>query len=84
MGSVRMTRRGQVTIPKTVREALGLKPFDRIDMIVVDGEVRLGRLPTLAELAGSVPALDPPIDPDEAIRIAKEARALRWRENHGL
>ncbi len=52
-----MTTKGQVTIPKEVRDALGLKPFDKVE-IVLDGKgARLRRVLTLREVAGSLPAI---------------------------
>jgi antitoxin PrlF len=78
-----LTRKGQVTLPKAVRDALGLKPFDKLEVQVVDGEARLRKVPlSIAELEAIFPALDRDIDPDEAIRIAKRERAGRWRERN--
>ncbi|MEA2531037.1 MAG: Antidote-toxin recognition MazE, bacterial antitoxin [Thermomicrobiales bacterium] len=71
---------GQVTLPKSVRDELRLEPFDRIEIRVIDGEARLRKVDlTLADLEGIFPALDRDIDPDEAIRIAKEERAALAR-----
>jgi len=36
-----LTRKGQVTIPKEVREALGARPGDRVEFIVEDESVKL-------------------------------------------
>ncbi len=36
-----LTSKGQLTIPKKVREALGLRPGDRVEFEVTDGEARL-------------------------------------------
>lgn len=73
-----LTSKGQVTIPKHVRDQLGLKPSDKVEIDVRDGEARLrkSRL-TLEEMMGCVPALG--LDPDEAIARAKEERAEQWR-----
>jgi AbrB family looped-hinge helix DNA binding protein len=73
-----VTSKGQVTIPKEVRDAVGIKPHDRIDFVVEDGYATLKRFPTLDELAGSFPSLAPlglDISVEEAIRLAKEERA---------
>jgi AbrB family looped-hinge helix DNA binding protein len=79
----RLTAGGRVTLPKAVRDELHLRPFDKLEIRVVDGEARLRKADlTLADLEGIFPALDRDIDPDEAIRIAKEERAARWRESH--
>ncbi len=39
--ATKVTSKGQVTIPKRVREALGVKPGDRIEFVVEDGRVVL-------------------------------------------
>ena len=36
-----LTSKGQITIPKKVREALGLRPGDQVDFEVMEGEARL-------------------------------------------
>lgn len=71
-----LTSKGQVTIPKDVREALGLKPFDRVRFWVEGGEARLRKAySSLEEVAGSLPPLGMPID--DAIKLAKDERAKR-------
>jgi AbrB family looped-hinge helix DNA binding protein len=79
-GMTSLTKKGQLTLPKAVREALGLKPFDRIEVEVVGSEAHLrkARL-SLNEIAGVLPPLDVPVE--EMPRIAKEERAQRWRES---
>ncbi len=44
----RISSKGQVTIPKEIREYLGLRPGDRLEFEVVDGNVivRLSRKPS--------------------------------------
>ena len=43
MSSSTLTRKGQTTIPKDIRDRLNLKPGDKIKFIVnADGSVRLG------------------------------------------
>jgi AbrB family looped-hinge helix DNA binding protein len=39
----RVTRKGQVTIPKEVRELFRFKPGDQLEFIEDEGGVRLGR-----------------------------------------
>lgn len=52
-----VTSKGQVTIPKRVRERLGIEPGQTVSFIVSDGEVRL------------VPTAD---DPMEELRSLRE------------
>ena len=39
----RVTSKGQVTIPKAVREKLGVKPGDEVEFVEEDGAVRVRR-----------------------------------------
>ena len=80
MGNVTtLTRKGQVTIPKAIREELGLKPFDKIEIYLEDGEAKLRKaFPSLEEVAGSIPAIDVPLD--EAFEIAHEEIAQRYAD----
>ena len=69
-----LTSKGQVTIPKAIRDELGLKPSDKIEFFIENGHARLRRAyPSLEEVVGSLPALGMPIE--EAIELAKEERA---------
>ena len=49
--ATRVTSKGQVTIPKRIREALGIKPGSRVDFVLAEGRV------TLEPVAGGVEAL---------------------------
>ncbi len=63
-----ITRKGQVTIPKDIREQFGLKPTDKVEFYVEDGQmkVRKARL-SLDEMAGMLPPLGIPIEDMPAI-----------------
>lgn len=53
--AARVTSKGQITIPKPVREALKLNEGDQVVFRVIEGErAILARTPDLLELAGSV------------------------------
>ena len=58
-----LTRKGQATIPKAVREQLGLAPFDKIEFEIVGTEARLrkARL-SVDELVGILPPLGMPVE----------------------
>lgn len=47
-----VTTKGQTTLPKQVRSALGLRPGDRVRYVILDGEVRLLKARSLSELKG--------------------------------
>lgn len=73
-----LTRKGQITLPKEVREALGLKPFDKLEVNVAGGEARIRKVAgSLREIAGTLPPLD--VKPEDMPKIAKEERAERLR-----
>jgi antitoxin PrlF len=70
-----ITSKGQVTIPKDVREQLGLQTHDKIAFIIDDdGTVRLRvpQFPTIASLAGIAGTLQKPMTWDETRRIGRE------------
>jgi len=52
--AARMSTKGQVTIPKAVREALGLRDGDAVVFRLEGQRAVLARTPDLLELAGSV------------------------------
>jgi AbrB family looped-hinge helix DNA binding protein len=55
MIGAKITGKGQVTIPKRIRDELGLKPGDRVLFVLRDGEVVLQPIKsTLLDLKGSV------------------------------
>ena len=70
MAKSRMTSKGQVTIPKEVRQRLGLRPGDELEFTEEDGVFRLSKRVSatplksyrgyLKELAGR--------DPDEVVQ----------------
>jgi AbrB family looped-hinge helix DNA binding protein len=78
---LRPSSKNQVTIPKPVREALGVGPGDNITAVVNGSQVHLepANELTLEQLAGILPPLDPPASPDfrEEIKDAMEERAQK-------
>lgn len=63
MPTAKIGRRGQLTLPKPVRQALGLREGDRVAFVDQGGEVVLHPLrATLRDLRGSVPAPGGPQD----------------------
>lgn len=75
-----MTERGQVTVPAEIRRMLGLKPRDKVEFSVEDGEVRI--LPfraTMESVYRSVAPLAQRMSDREMARVAKEERAKRRR-----
>lgn len=52
--AARMTSKGQVTVPKSVREALGLHEGDELVFRVHGDRAVVARTPDFLELAGSI------------------------------
>jgi antitoxin PrlF len=53
MPTATVTSKGQVTLPQKIREALGIRPGDRIQFVLgEDGEVRLRAGVNVSELRG--------------------------------
>ena len=73
---MRLTRKGQVTIPAAVRRLLGVQPNEQVAFSVEDGEVKLRPARgTLEAIYGMVKPLSRPEDLDRLIEIAHEERA---------
>lgn len=51
-----VTSKGQVTIPKAIRDMLRINTNDKIDFIVEGGKVLLSPVKTLLDLRGAVPS----------------------------
>ena len=79
--AARVTSKGQVTVPKAVRDALGIKEGDEIVFRVEGNRATLARTPDLLDLAGTikVPAAKRNVAWDEVIRRTRSARAAAGR-----
>ena len=75
--AARVTSKGQVTIPKEIREALGIAKGDQVVFRVEQHRAILARTPHLLDLAGAVqvPAAKRGVAWDEARRSTRRARA---------
>ncbi|MCY3782826.1 MAG: AbrB/MazE/SpoVT family DNA-binding domain-containing protein [Chloroflexi bacterium] len=56
---------GRTTLPKAVREALGVGPGDRVRYFVVDGEVRIRAVRPIQHLYGVLSHDGPPVTLDD-------------------
>lgn len=77
--SARITSKGQVTIPRSVREALDLREGDEVVFRVENTRAVLAKTPDFLSLAGSVPvpAGKRGTPWDEVLRRTRRARAER-------
>jgi AbrB family looped-hinge helix DNA binding protein len=75
--AAKVTSKGQVTVPKAVRDALGIKAGDEVVFRVEGNRAVLARTPNFLDLAGtvSVPAAKRNVAWDEVIRRTRSARA---------
>ena len=75
--SARVTSKGQVTVPKAVREALGINEDDEVVFRVEGNRAVLAETPDFLELAGTVavPAAKRNVAWDEVIRRTRAVRA---------
>ena len=79
--AAKVTSKGQVTVPKAVREALGIKEGDDVVFRVEGNRAILARTPDFLELAGTitVPAAKRNAAWDDVIRSTRRTRAARRR-----
>lgn len=79
--SARLSSKGQITVPRAVREALSLEEGDRVVFRVEGQHAVLARTPELLELAGSVsvPAAKRGTPWAEVLRETRRARAASTR-----
>jgi antitoxin PrlF len=79
--SARMTSKGQVTIPKDVRDALQLREGDELHFRVERSRAVIAKTPDFLELAGTVPvpASKRGTPWDEVLRSTRARRAGRRR-----
>ena len=60
MLTVKIGRRGQITVPRTIRRQMGLKEGDSLAIIPLENQIILRPLTqTLLDLRGSIPVEEP-------------------------
>ena len=70
-----ITSKGQTTLPKAVREALGIKPGDRIRYAILDGKVMMLPVKPVSRLFGMLKYDGPPKTLEEIDRAIGDAAA---------
>ena len=75
MPSTRVGRRGQITVPKAVRQSMGIAEGDRVAFVERGGDIVLRPVrKSLRDLRGSVP-VDGPQDFDAVREATRRSRA---------
>ena len=79
--AAKVTSKGQVTVPKVVRDALGIAAGDEVVFRVEGNRAVLARTPDFLDLAGSmkVPAAKRNVAWDEVIRRTRADRTASRR-----
>ena len=79
--AAKMTSKGQITVPKVVRDALGIAAGDEVVFRVEGNRAMLARTPNFLDLAGTidVPAAKRNVAWDEVIRRTRSAQAASRR-----
>ena len=67
-----ITTKGQTTLPKPVRDALGVRPGDRVRYLIVDGDVRILPVRSIDRLFGALRTDGPPATLDDMERAIAE------------
>lgn len=79
--AAKVSSKGQVTVPKPVRDALGIREGDEIVFRVEGSRAVLARTPSFLDLAGSisVPAARRNVAWDDVLQRTRADRATRRR-----
>jgi AbrB family looped-hinge helix DNA binding protein len=72
--AAKLTSKGQITVPKAVRDRLELEPGDQVLFRLEGGRATLARTPDFLDLAGLVP-----VPPDKRGASWDEIRREAWR-----
>jgi AbrB family looped-hinge helix DNA binding protein len=79
--AAKVTSKGQVTVPKDVRDALGIGKGDTVLFHVEDGRAVMERTPNFLSLAGSlkIPAAKRNVAWDEVLKKTRAGRVNKSR-----
>ena len=77
MHESKISKRGQTTLPKAVREALGLQPGDRIRYFIHERDVKIRPVRPVTELYGILKYDGPPVSVEEMNDAIAEAACAK-------
>ena len=72
-----ITKKGQTTLPKPVREVLGLQPGDRVRYVISGGEVRIMPVRPINRLFGTLRHGGPAVTIEEMEQAVADAACER-------
>jgi len=75
--------KGQVVVPKTIRDELGIHPGDEVEVIAEGGEVRIRRAARFSDFLGCVRAAPGGMATWDAETAAERAREEDAAQAHG-
>ncbi len=70
-----ITAKGQTTLPKPVREALGVGAGDRVRYVIADGEVRILAVRPVGRLFGALRHDGPPVTLEQMEKAVADGAA---------
>ena len=70
-----ITKKGQTTLPKPVRETLGLQAGDRVRYVIADGGVRLLAVRPISRLFGALEQDGPAVTLEEMEQAVADGAA---------
>ncbi len=77
-----LSSKGQITIPKSVRESLHLEAGDTIALIQINDEIVLKPVKkTIFDLVGSIPPLERPLSEEEIREATIQYVVSRYQES---
>lgn len=78
-----ITSKGQTTLPRDIREHLGLGPGDRVRYIVIGEEVRLVRPRKVQSLCGALRHAGEPVALEDMDRAVRDGAGSAVRQKAG-
>lgn len=52
-----VTQKGQITLPKDFRKKIGVKPYDKVELELMDGKLKISRMMDVLDLSEIVKAI---------------------------